>query len=76
MKVMSQKTAQELNKKISDIKNEMGMLRSFIIGVLAQDQEGEYRPEFVKKILRLSGKKVDITFKDSESFLKQVQKSS
>lgn len=73
---MTQKTAEKLNRKISDLKREMGMLRSFLIGTLAKNQEGEYRPEFVKRILRLSKKKAEFTFKDAKSFLKQIQKSS
>ncbi len=73
---MTQEVAEKLNREVSNLKREMGMLRSFVIGVLARDQEEEYQPEFVKKILQLSKKKAEFIFKDTKSFLAQIQKSS
>lgn len=73
---MTQEVAEKLNREVSNLKSEIGMLRSFIIGVLAKDQEGEYRPEFIKKVLQLSKEKTRFIFKDTESFLAQIQKSS
>lgn len=73
---MTQETIEKFNQEISNLKREMRMLRSFLIGVLAKDSEGEYRPEFVRKILRLSKEKGEFIFKNAKSFLEQIQKSS
>lgn len=72
---MSQKTLEKINREISNLKGEMKIFRSLIIGLLGKDREGEYRSEFVKKILRLSKKRAGFAFKNAESFLKQIQKS-
>jgi len=53
---MTQKTIEKFNQEISNLKKEMEILRSFLIGALAKDLEGDYRPDFVKKILQLSEK--------------------
>jgi hypothetical protein len=33
---------------ITDLQQEVGLLRSFVIGLAGKDREGKYRPEFVK----------------------------
>jgi len=76
MKLMTQEVEEKLNREVSDLKREMGMFRSFLIGALVKEKEGEYRPEFVKKILRLSKEKAELSFKDAKTFLAQIQKSS
>jgi len=73
---MTQKTAEKLNREVSNLRREIEMLRSFLIGTLAKDEEGEYRPEFVKRILCLSKERARFIFKDAKSFLEQIQKSS
>ena len=73
---MSQITLEKLNKNVSEIKKEVKNIHSFIIGILGKDKEGEYRPEFVKKILNLSAKKADFIFKNSKNFLKQIRQIS
>jgi len=73
---MTQEVAEKLSQEVSNLKNEIGILRSFVIGTLAKDQEGEYKPEFVKKILGLSKQDVKFTFKNAKSFLAQIQKTS
>ncbi len=73
---MTQKTIEKFNQEISNLKKEMEILRSFLIGALAKDLEGDYRPDFVKKILQLSEKKADFTFKNAKNFLQEIQKSS
>ena len=71
-KIMTQRVAEKLNQEISNLKKEMNTLRSFIIGNLARDQEGEYKPEFVKRVLHLSKEKADSTFKGSKDFLAKI----
>lgn len=73
---MTQKTIEKFNQDISDLKKEVRTLRSFLIGALAKDPEGEYRPEFIKRIFQLSKEKTSFTFKNAKSFLKEIQKSS
>lgn len=73
---MTQKTLEKINREFSDIKEEIQTLRSLMIGILGKDREGKYKPNFVKKILNLSKKKGGFVFKDAESFLRQIQKST
>ena len=37
------------------------------------DDEGEYRPEFVKEMLKAAKRKPNRTFKDAASFLKELE---
>lgn len=73
---MAQKIIEKLNREVSDLKKEVKILRSFLIGSLSKDKEGEYKPEFIKKILRLSKEEGVLRFKNPEDFLKQVKKNS
>ncbi len=57
---------------ISSLKREMGLLRSFVISSLGKDKEGDYKPEFVNRILKTSSKKADYKFKSAKHFLKQL----
>ncbi len=55
---------------VKELQKEVELLRSFVIGHLGKDSEGEYRPEFIKRILKASADdKVGHVFKDKESFL-------
>jgi len=64
-----------LNRK-SNLKEEVRALRSFIIGVLGRDREGEYKPEFVRKVLKAARERAIFTFKNKRAFLKQIGKKS
>lgn len=61
--------------QISKIQEEIELLRSFIIGIIGKDKEGEYNPEFVKKVFETSQEKPRYAFKDKHSFLKQILKN-
>lgn len=63
------------NSRILNLQKEMELLRSFIIGLAGKDEEGEYKPEFVKRILRAIQKKPRYTFKGKENFLTQLRKN-
>ena len=53
---------------IKELQREVELLRSFVIGHVGRDSEGEYRPEFVKRILQTSDEgRVEHVFKDKES---------
>ena len=43
---MSQTTLEKLNTDVSYLQKEIDVLRSFVIGVIAKDKEGGYKPEF------------------------------
>lgn len=57
--------------EIRDLTQEMRLLRSFLSSFLVKDEEGEYKPEFVKKILKAVQEKPIGIFKDKKSFLKE-----
>lgn len=69
---MAQKTLKKLNR--TNLREEIKALRSFIIGILGKDPEGEYKPEFVRKVLKASREKASFTFKDKKEFLKKIRK--
>jgi hypothetical protein len=61
--------------QISEFQRELGLLRSFVIGIAGKDKEGNYQPEFVKRILKNLREEPKYTFKDKKSFLAQVNKN-
>ena len=63
-----------MEKQINDLTREVAMLRSVLMATTAgKDPEGEYRPEFVKKMLALVKKtKTGVTFANSKDFLKKI----
>lgn len=67
---------QLLNNKarISELQKEINLLRSFVIGILGKDKEGEYNQEFVKKVLKALREKPQHTFKDKNSFRSQIRR--
>ncbi len=73
---MTQKTIEKLNQEVSVLKREVKSLRSLIAGIIKKDREGEYRPEFVKKVLRLSKKEGNFKFQNSKSFIEQIKSGS
>ena len=73
---MTQNTAEKINRKISDLKKEVKTLRSFIIGNIIKDSEGEYQPKFIKRVLNASKEKTKFSFKNKGDFLEQIKKSS
>ena len=66
-------TTKMLEKKTKKLEKEITLLRSFIIGYLGKDPEGEYKPEFVKSVLRAAAEKPKYEFKDGDSFLKHIR---
>ena len=58
---------------VKELKREIELLRSFVIGQAGKDPEGEYRPEFVRRILKAAKEKPKYEFKDATSFLKHIR---
>jgi len=63
-----------IEKQLSELTVEVRLLRSAVISLIAErDPEGEYRPEFVKKILRLAKQKQNgVKFTNAADFLKRI----
>ena len=79
MIIMATKKRQnKLKKKIEDLEFEIAMLRSAIIGLSwEKDSEGEYKPEFVERILALTKKKQKTSvFTTGKDFLKEIRKAT
>ena len=69
----SQTTISKLSKEIKEVKREIGILRSFAMGTMGKDPEGEYRPEFVRHILRALNEKPTFAFRGKSSFLAELR---
>lgn len=67
-------TTKTLVKQLNDLSKEVVILRSIVIGAIAEkDPEGEYRPEFVKKIFGLVQKNQSaMKFTTSTDLLKKI----
>lgn len=70
---MAYQTIEKLNTNVSRLQKEIEFLRSFIIGAVGKDIEGEYKPKFVKRILKASQEKQKFAFKDGKTFLSQIR---
>ena len=67
-------TTKTLEKEVSELKREVKLLRSAVIGIIGEkDPEGEYRPEFVKSVLKAMKEPAIYTYKGRGSLLKQIQ---
>ncbi len=69
-----QKVKENLDQKIEELKKDIRFLKSFLIGILGKDKEGEYNPEFVKEVLRIAKKKPCFKFKSKKAFLEELKK--
>lgn len=67
---MTIKTLDKITKRLG---REVALLRSFVIGQSKKDSEGEYNPNFVKKILKASEENPKHEFFSREAFLKHIR---
>lgn len=63
----------EIRQELKHLKEEMKIVKSLLISLIGKDKEGNYRPEFVKEILKAAKEKPRYTFKGGKEFLKQLQ---
>ncbi|MDD4989747.1 MAG: hypothetical protein PHW31_00325 [Candidatus Pacebacteria bacterium] len=70
---MTQAILEKINNKISQLQMENRFLRSFVIGILGKDKEGNYRPDFVKKIIKKTEEEGEFCFCGSEDFMKKIR---
>lgn len=69
------KTMIKTPPKLKKIEQDLAAVRSFIIGLAGRDKEGEYHPEFVRRVLQASQKKPTYKFTNAKNFLEQLRKS-
>lgn len=65
-----------IQSKLNQLQIELKLLRSFVIGIIGKDPEGEYRPEFVKKMLKITREKPIHTFTSKKEFLAHLHGKS
>lgn len=68
------KTKTRQSRSLKNLAHEVALLRSLAISVVGQDDEGSYRPEFVKKILQASFEKPTESFVNADDFLRKVER--
>ena len=68
-------TAKTIEKKVNNLSLEVANLRSLIISIIQEDKdsEGEYRPKFVREVLKAMREPAMRVFKGKKDFLKQLR---
>ena len=61
----------KLDKEVGHLRKDVSEIKKLILAQIT-DPEGEYRPSFVKKILRRSKEKPIYRFTTKEDFLKKL----
>lgn len=57
---------------IANLEREVRLLRSFVIGIAGRDPEGDYRPQFVRKMLRAAHEEPSFRFTSAKDFLSHL----
>ena len=65
-------TTKMLEQKTRKLEKEVALLKSFMIGYLGKDPEGEYKEEFVKSVLKAAKEKPIYTY-NPKTFLRQIR---
>ena len=60
---------------VQALQKEVSVLRSAVISIIGQDNEGVYRPEFVKEILEAATETPQYRFLGKESFLADLARA-
>lgn len=66
---MYKQTHRQNSDTLDLLKQEVELLRSLVISTVGKDKEGEYKPEFVRRVLKSAKSKPIYTYKNSKSFL-------
>ncbi|MCX6731720.1 MAG: hypothetical protein NTX55_01905 [Candidatus Parcubacteria bacterium] len=67
---MTTQTAEKIYREIKALKEETRNLKDLVF-LAIRDSEGEYRPSFVKRILKKACSKPEFTFVNKTDFLNQ-----
>ena len=63
-----------LEKKVEHLAREVAALRTMVLRVVRErDPEGEYKPEFVREVLKAAKEPTPYTFKSGKEFLKLLR---
>lgn len=62
-----------LDRRTSALQKEVELLRSFVIGRIGKDSEGEYRPAFVRKVMKALSEPSKYEFVNEVSFLQHLK---
>jgi hypothetical protein len=69
-------TTKTLEKTVQNLSREVSTLRAFVIeSVLNEDDEGTYRPSFIKKILKSTKHKPTLVYEGRGSLLRQLHEA-
>ena len=60
--------------KVLKLEKEVELLRSAVVGLVGRDEEGDYRPSFVKRIWQSVRQTPPYEFKDANSFVTHLRK--
>ena len=66
-------TTNTLDRRTSALQKEVELLRSFVIGRIGKDMEGEYQPAFVRKVMKALSETPKYEFGNVTSFLKHIK---
>ncbi len=58
---------------LTNLQQEVSLLRSFVIGLAGKDREGKYRPKFVKQTLQALKERATKRFVNPETFLADLK---
>lgn len=58
-----------MDTKVITIEQEVSLIKSFVIGLAGKDREGNYRPEFVKRVLEALSDRSRYSFTNATGFL-------
>lgn len=64
-------TLNKINKEILNLKKQTNILKNLVILSL-KDSDGEYKKDFIKKILKISKKIPEFKFENKKEFLKKI----
>lgn len=71
---MTIQTAEKIYREVKELRKETEFLKSAVLSVL-KDSEGEYKPAFVRRILKLAAGKPKQLYKFTtpENFIKHIR---
>jgi hypothetical protein len=74
--VHTKQSASTKSTEISMLRDEVAILRSFVIGAAGRDAEGNYQPQFVRRIQKAAQETPVTSFKNANQFLKLVSEEN
>ena len=63
----------KIDSEVRGLRREIAQVRSLLVVIAGEDDEGEYRPEFVQKVLKAAAGKPTHTYQGPGSLLKNIR---